>query len=64
MLNIKGPSKKPCDLCRAEESVDARFTDGFHVSACWRCLQKLWKARTNGKEHHAEAQASGSAAQL
>ncbi len=64
MLTIKCASTKPCDLCMAQEAVDARFQDGFHVSACWRCLQRLFKARANGKENHAEAKTNSAAAQL
>lgn len=64
MLTIPKSSKKPCDICMQGEAVEARFNDGFTGSVCWRCLQRMFKARTNGKENHAEAKTSSSAAQL
>lgn len=59
MLVIKNVSQKPCDICMAEDAVDAKFTDGFSGSVCWRCVQKMFKARTTGKETHAESEKRG-----
>jgi len=64
MLSVK-VSQKPCDICMSKKAVHATFADGFNGSVCWKCVQKMFDARTNGKEkHHVEAETSKSAAQL
>jgi hypothetical protein len=49
MLTIK-VSEKPCDICMTKKAVHATFADGFNGSVCWKCVQKMFDARTNGKE--------------
>lgn len=56
MLQISlKPSIHPCAVCVDTEAVDVKFTEvaPFAGSLCWKCIQKMYKARVNGKEKDA-----------
>lgn len=63
MLLLK-PSAAPkcCDVCMAPEAVQAKFQDGFQGHLCWRCAQKMFKARTNGKDPYVDREDGRAAA--
>ena len=71
MLLLK-PNHDPknCDVCMDKDAMQAKFQDGFQGNLCWKCAQRMFKARTeekkpkhNGKEDtSAQSETSGRAA--